>query len=35
VATLFTLIFIPVVYTILDDIKTRFWKVQPINLEET
>jgi HAE1 family hydrophobic/amphiphilic exporter-1 len=30
VATLFTLIFIPVVYTILDDMKQRFWKVQPI-----
>ncbi|MCX5874132.1 MAG: efflux RND transporter permease subunit [Deltaproteobacteria bacterium] len=29
VATLFTLVFIPVVYTILDDIKNRFWKVQP------
>jgi HAE1 family hydrophobic/amphiphilic exporter-1 len=35
VATLFTLIFIPVVYTILDDVKTRFWKVRPINLDET
>ncbi|MDR3604011.1 MAG: efflux RND transporter permease subunit [Syntrophaceae bacterium] len=30
VATLFTLIFIPVVYTILDDIKNRFWKIQPL-----
>jgi len=28
------LIFIPVVYTILDDIKTKFWKAQPIDLEE-
>lgn len=32
VATLFTLIFIPVVYTILDDIKNRFWKVKPVTL---
>ena len=32
VATLFTLIFIPVVYTILDDIKSRCWKVQPVTL---
>jgi multidrug efflux pump subunit AcrB len=29
-ATLFTLIFIPVVYTILDDVKARFWRVRPI-----
>jgi hydrophobic/amphiphilic exporter-1 (mainly G- bacteria), HAE1 family len=34
VATLFTLVFIPVVYTILDDIKIRFWKIQPIMLDE-
>jgi HAE1 family hydrophobic/amphiphilic exporter-1 len=34
VATLFTLIFIPVVYTILDDAKARFWKVQPISLDD-
>ncbi len=32
VATLFTLIFIPVVYTILDDIKNRFWTIKPISL---
>jgi hydrophobic/amphiphilic exporter-1 (mainly G- bacteria), HAE1 family len=34
VATLFTLVFIPVVYTILEDLKSRFWKIQPITLEE-
>jgi HAE1 family hydrophobic/amphiphilic exporter-1 len=34
VATLFTLIFIPVVYTILDDIKNRFWTIKPISLED-
>jgi len=34
VATLFTLIFIPVVYTLLDDLKARFWKVKPIVLDE-
>ncbi len=32
VATLFTLILIPVVYTIFDDIKIRFWKIKPISL---
>jgi len=32
VATLFTLIFIPVAYTLLDDIKTRIWVVQPASL---
>ena len=32
VASLFTLIFIPVVYTLLDDLKQRFWKVQPVVL---
>jgi len=32
VATLFTLIFIPVVYTILDDLKNRFWPVRPLSL---
>ncbi len=34
VATLFTLVFIPVVYTILEDVKERFWKVQPITFDE-
>ncbi len=34
VATLFTLIFIPVVYTILDDLKERFWTTKPIDLSE-
>jgi HAE1 family hydrophobic/amphiphilic exporter-1 len=30
VASLFTLIFIPVVYTLLDDLKERFWKAKPV-----
>ena len=34
VATLFTLIFIPVVFTILDDVKSRFWKVRPVSLDD-
>ncbi|MDQ7785424.1 MAG: efflux RND transporter permease subunit [Desulfomonilaceae bacterium] len=34
VSAFFTLIFIPVVYTILDDVKQRFWKVQPIVFDE-
>ncbi len=34
VSTFFTLIFIPVVYTILDDLKQRFWKVQPMVFDE-
>jgi HAE1 family hydrophobic/amphiphilic exporter-1 len=34
VATLFTLIFIPVMYTVLDDLKMRFWKVQPVVLDD-
>ncbi len=34
VATLFTLVFIPVVYTICEDVKGRFWKVRPITLDE-
>jgi len=34
VATLFTLIFIPIVYTLLDDLKTRFWNVRPVSLDE-
>jgi len=34
IATLFTLIFIPVVYTILDDIKARFWKIKPAVIDE-
>lgn len=33
IATLFTLIFIPVVYTITDDVRTRFWEVKPINFD--
>jgi HAE1 family hydrophobic/amphiphilic exporter-1 len=34
VATLFTLILIPVVYTILDDIKNRLWRIKPISLDD-
>ncbi len=34
IATLFTLIFIPVVYTILDDIKLRIWRVKQIDFDE-
>ncbi len=34
VATLFTLVFIPVVYTILEDVKDRFWKVKPVTLDD-
>jgi HAE1 family hydrophobic/amphiphilic exporter-1 len=34
VATLFTLIFIPIVYTIFDDVKSRLWKARSINLDE-
>jgi hydrophobic/amphiphilic exporter-1 (mainly G- bacteria), HAE1 family len=34
VATLFTLVFIPVVYTILEDMKNRFWKVKPVTLDD-
>jgi HAE1 family hydrophobic/amphiphilic exporter-1 len=34
VATIFTLIFIPVVYTVLDDFKQRFWKEGPKVIEK-
>ncbi len=34
VATLFTLIFIPVVYTILDDLKNKVWKAKPLDFSE-
>ncbi|MGO9117431.1 MAG: efflux RND transporter permease subunit [Desulfomonilaceae bacterium] len=34
VATLFTLVFIPVIYTILEDVKARVWKIQPITLDD-
>ncbi len=34
VATLFTLIFIPVIYTMLDDVKNRVWKIKPLALDE-
>lgn len=34
VATLFTLVFIPVVYTIFDDLKNKIWNSKPIDLSE-
>jgi hypothetical protein len=34
VATLLTLIFLPVVYTLLDGLKARLWKVRPITLDD-
>ncbi len=34
VATLFTLVFIPVVFTIFEDLRGRFWAAQPITLDE-
>jgi len=34
VATLFTLIFVPVVYTLLDSLKTRLWKIRPVTLDD-
>ncbi len=34
VATMFTLVFIPVVYTIFDDIKKMFWKSKPLDMSE-
>jgi HAE1 family hydrophobic/amphiphilic exporter-1 len=34
VATLLTLVFIPVVFTMLDDLKTKVWKPTPIGLDE-
>ncbi len=33
VATLFTLIFIPVIYTLVDDLKLRLWRVQPVRID--
>jgi len=33
-ATLFTLIFIPIVYTLLDDLRQIVWKVRPLHLED-
>ena len=33
-ATLFTLIFIPIIYTLLDDLKQLFWKVRPLRFED-
>jgi HAE1 family hydrophobic/amphiphilic exporter-1 len=33
-ATLFTLVFIPVVYTVLDDLKRLVWRVKPINFDD-
>jgi len=34
VATLFTLVFIPVMYSIFEEVKDRFWKVRPIRLDD-
>ena len=34
VSTLFTLILIPVVFALLDDLKSRYWKVQPIVFDD-
>jgi hydrophobic/amphiphilic exporter-1 (mainly G- bacteria), HAE1 family len=34
VATLFTLVFIPVVFTIFEDLRDRFWRPQSITLDE-
>ena len=33
-ATMFTLIFIPIIYTLLDDLKQITWKVRPLRLED-
>ncbi len=33
-ATLLTLVFVPVAYAMLDDVKKRCWKIEPIKLEE-
>lgn len=33
IATLLTLVFVPVVYTVMDDLKNRFWKIQPVTFE--
>jgi hydrophobic/amphiphilic exporter-1 (mainly G- bacteria), HAE1 family len=34
VATLLTLVFVPVVYTLLDDVKKRFWRPRTVILDE-
>ncbi len=34
VATLFTLIFIPIVYTVLDDLKLKLWRVKRLDFSE-
>ena len=34
VATLFTLVFIPVIFSILEDLKARVWKVRPVNWDK-
>jgi hydrophobic/amphiphilic exporter-1 (mainly G- bacteria), HAE1 family len=34
VATLLTLIFVPVVYAVLDDLKLKLWRVKPLDLDE-
>ncbi len=34
VATLFTLVFVPVIFSMLDDLRNRVWKIQPVNLDD-
>jgi hydrophobic/amphiphilic exporter-1 (mainly G- bacteria), HAE1 family len=33
IATVLTLVFVPVVYTVMDDLKNRFWKIRPVSFE--
>src|SRR5271157_503366 len=33
IATVLTLVFVPVVYTVMDALKNRFWKIQPVTFE--
>ncbi|MGO9569680.1 MAG: efflux RND transporter permease subunit [Desulfomonilaceae bacterium] len=33
IATLLTLVFVPVVYTVMDDLKSRLWKIRPVTFE--
>jgi HAE1 family hydrophobic/amphiphilic exporter-1 len=33
IGTLLTLVFVPVVYTVLDDLKNRLWKVRPLDMD--
>jgi hydrophobic/amphiphilic exporter-1 (mainly G- bacteria), HAE1 family len=34
IATFLTLVFVPVVYAVLDDMKQRLWKVQPLSMDD-